>query len=157
MIADPISNLSREIIESTPRIPDDIAEEVVKDVSNYAKLTLMDSGGNILEPSPTDMLATEMHIRMSVNIIVESLSSKPSNREDFSLLIRRARQQMTDDLVIRSEEEDTSTVIPNWPLPCKKCGKKTIYYWSVQTRTSDEAATDFFKCLTCGNMTRKYG
>jgi DNA-directed RNA polymerase subunit M len=47
------------------------------------------------------------------------------------------------------------------PLPivsshCRKCGNERAYFWTVQTRSGDEAETKFFKCMKCGNTTREY-
>jgi DNA-directed RNA polymerase subunit M len=47
------------------------------------------------------------------------------------------------------------------PLPvvavdCRKCGNERAYFWTVQTRSGDEAETKFFKCTKCGNTTREY-
>ena len=47
------------------------------------------------------------------------------------------------------------------PLPvvafdCRKCGNERAYFWTVQTRSGDEAETKFFKCTKCNNTTREY-
>ena len=39
---------------------------------------------------------------------------------------------------------------------CKKCGHGKCYFWTVQTRSSDESETKFFKCIKCGHTTRDY-
>lgn len=39
---------------------------------------------------------------------------------------------------------------------CKKCGNDKAFFWTVQTRASDEAETKFFKCTKCGNTRREY-
>jgi transcription factor S len=39
---------------------------------------------------------------------------------------------------------------------CGKCGNKEAYYWLVQTRAGDEAATKFFKCTKCKHIWRDY-
>ena len=41
---------------------------------------------------------------------------------------------------------------------CKKCGKEGAYFWTVQTRASDEAETKFFKCTNtkCEHTWREY-
>ncbi|MBU1129226.1 MAG: transcription factor S [Nanoarchaeota archaeon] len=40
--------------------------------------------------------------------------------------------------------------------PCKKCKNKHSYFWTMQTRSSDEAETKFFKCTKCEFMWREY-
>jgi transcription factor S len=39
---------------------------------------------------------------------------------------------------------------------CTKCGHEKAYFWMVQTRSSDESPTKFFKCIKCGHTTRDY-
>lgn len=39
---------------------------------------------------------------------------------------------------------------------CKECGHDKAYFWTVQTRASDEAETKFFKCVKCGTTKREY-
>lgn len=39
---------------------------------------------------------------------------------------------------------------------CKKCNHKKAYFWMIQTRSSDEAPTKFFKCLKCEETWRVY-
>jgi|TARA_Y100000310_G_scaffold89559_2_gene86657 DNA-directed RNA polymerase subunit M len=39
---------------------------------------------------------------------------------------------------------------------CKECKNDKAYFWTVQTRSSDEAETKFFKCTKCGHTRREY-
>jgi len=41
---------------------------------------------------------------------------------------------------------------------CKKCGNPDAYFWTVQTRSGDEAETKFFKCTNpkCEYTWREY-
>ena len=40
--------------------------------------------------------------------------------------------------------------------PCSKCGHDKSYFWTIQTRSSDEAETKFFKCVKCNHTRRNY-
>jgi DNA-directed RNA polymerase subunit M len=55
--------------------------------------------------------------------------------------------------VIKGEEKSTLPIVTE---KCKKCGNEEAYFWTVQTRSSDEAETKFFKCTKCGNTKRDY-
>jgi len=70
--------------------------------------------------------------------------------------------------VIRSEKSprDKITVIdkgdelrpfPTVEVECPNCGHTEAEFWSVQTRSSDEGATQFFRCTRCGYTWREYG
>jgi transcription factor S len=39
---------------------------------------------------------------------------------------------------------------------CKKCGNGKAYFWTVQTRSGDEAETKFFRCTECEFTWREY-
>lgn len=53
-------------------------------------------------------------------------------------------------------KEKNTEVHPIVTEDCKKCPNDKAYFWTVQTRASDEAETKFFKCTKCGNTTREY-
>ncbi|MBM3228717.1 transcription factor S [Candidatus Pacearchaeota archaeon] len=52
--------------------------------------------------------------------------------------------------------ERDSEVHPIIEEKCPKCGNKKAYFWTMQTRASDEAETKFFKCTKCKNTWREY-
>lgn len=64
-------------------------------------------------------------------------------------LIRRDRVKAEAGMSEKEAEPE-----PNWPMPCRKCGKMAVYFWSVQTRSCDEPSTLFFRCLDCGRQWR---
>ena len=47
-------------------------------------------------------------------------------------------------------------ILPKIKEECPKCHFNEAYYWDVQTRSADEAATQFFKCVKCMHTWRKY-
>ena len=51
------------------------------------------------------------------------------------------------------EEVETKPIVDT---NCKKCGHKQAYFWSIQTRASDEPETRFFKCTKCKTTWREY-
>lgn len=56
---------------------------------------------------------------------------------------------------IAVSKKDTQ-VFPIIQDKCKKCGNEEAYFWTVQTRASDESETKFFKCTKCNNTRREY-
>lgn len=64
---------------------------------------------------------------------------------DATLALQKSRKEEWDKFT--EGEKDESEAKPNWPYPCKRCGKRTIYHWAVQLRSADEPSTDFYKCL----------
>ncbi len=53
-------------------------------------------------------------------------------------------------------KEKDSEVLPIVNYDCKQCKNTKAYFWTVQTRASDEAETKFFKCTKCGHAERDY-
>jgi transcription factor S len=47
-------------------------------------------------------------------------------------------------------------VNPKIDIECPKCGHGKAYFWSLQTRASDEGETSFYKCIKCSNKWRRY-
>ncbi len=52
-------------------------------------------------------------------------------------------------------QKDTETH-PITAQECKKCKHPKSYFWTVQTRSGDEAETKFFKCVKCAYTWRDY-
>ena len=54
--------------------------------------------------------------------------------------------------VIKQQDE----VNPIDDMKCPKCKNKQCYFWTQQTRASDESETKFYKCVKCGHIWRVY-
>lgn len=52
--------------------------------------------------------------------------------------------------------KETRGVHPIVIEKCRKCNSDKAYFWTVQTRSSDEAETKFFKCIKCESTWREY-
>ncbi|WP_409199604.1 transcription factor S [Methanobrevibacter sp. DSM 116169] len=50
---------------------------------------------------------------------------------------------------------DNNVTLPTKKITCYKCGGKKGYWWTVQTRSADEAPTYFIRCAKCGNTWRQ--
>ncbi len=58
------------------------------------------------------------------------------------------------ELEIKEAIKETHSVVE---MECPKCKNNRAYFWSKQTRASDEPETQFFKCTKCGYQWRNYG
>ena len=52
--------------------------------------------------------------------------------------------------------EDASNTYPEVEITCPNCKNKKAYFWTSQTRASDEPETKFYKCTNCKHTWRKY-
>lgn len=74
------------------------------------------------------------------------------DKDTKSAKISEKVKKVKDIPVIEKEIETNAICEAN----CRKCGHKKAYYWFVQTRASDEPATQFFKCEKCSNVWKEY-
>jgi len=56
--------------------------------------------------------------------------------------------------VVRGSSEDE--VHPVIEIKCPKCKNMKSYFWTMQTRASDESETKFYKCIKCKHTWRVY-
>lgn len=55
--------------------------------------------------------------------------------------------------VVKEGEDNPNPIVD---IICPKCKNKKSYFWTSQTRASDEAETKFYKCTKCSNTWRVY-
>ena len=53
-------------------------------------------------------------------------------------------------------KERGTDVLPMVNEKCRKCKNEKAYFWTVQTRSGDEAETKFFRCTKCEHTWREY-
>jgi DNA-directed RNA polymerase subunit M len=46
--------------------------------------------------------------------------------------------------------------LPTTTVECPKCGNNTAFWWMLQTRSADEATTQFYRCTKCIHTWRNY-
>ena len=69
---------------------------------------------------------------------------------------------LKEEKIVKKEEAEMDVVdedfetLPVTKEECPECGNKEAYYWLVQTRAADEAATKFLKCTKCKHIWRDY-
>ena len=91
------------------------------------------------------------------------------NRDKKTILVCSCgyREKKADPLLIKEEVVEKKAdkievvdkkveTLPKTKEECPKCQNPESYYWLVQTRAADEAATRFFKCTKCSHTWRSY-
>src|SRR3989338_2266187 len=53
-------------------------------------------------------------------------------------------------------DEESGNTYPIVDMTCPECKNKKSYFWTTQTRASDESETKFYKCTKCRHTWRKY-
>lgn len=57
------------------------------------------------------------------------------------------------DVVVIDKEVETHPIVE---AECPKCHNDKAYFWTQQTRASDEPETKFYKCTKCKHIWRDY-
>lgn len=73
--------------------------------------------------------------------------------EEGNAKITEENKNQLKDIEVVEKDVEMLPIIKN---KCEKCGNKESYYWEIQTRSGDEAATRFYKCTKCKFTWREY-
>lgn len=69
--------------------------------------------------------------------------------------IEASEKMQPQETIAVINEEDANTY-PLVEITCPKCKNKKAYFWTTQTRSSDESETKFYKCNKCKYTWRVY-
>ncbi len=53
-------------------------------------------------------------------------------------------------------DENEGEALPTIAMSCPSCGHGEAVWWMLQTRSADEATTQFFRCTKCNHTWRNY-
>ena len=76
-----------------------------------------------------------------------------TSNKKLSLETSEKRETKSEVAVIDENTQDIHAIMD---AKCKKCENDKAYFWIKQTRSSDEAATRFFRCTKCRYTWREY-
>lgn len=75
-------------------------------------------------------------------------------------VLKNSGAKITEHLIKPEERsgivERKLTHLPKTKALCPKCKHTLAYFWTLQTRSADEAETKFFKCVKCEHTWREY-
>ena len=82
-------------------------------------------------------------------VIVCSCGYKSDNIE-LTKITETVTKKEKEVEVIEKEIE----ILPKTDAKCDKCGHKTAFFWTLQTRAGDEPETKFMRCEKCRHTWR---
>ncbi len=85
----------------------------------------------------------------------KSVCSKCGAKSSKKVKIEASEKIVNHDSIAIVKEGDDNTY-PVVDMDCPECKNKKCYFWTVQTRSSDESETKFYKCTKCNHTWRKY-
>lgn len=70
----------------------------------------------------------------------------------------QASEKVNKAVEVAVVDEKKSSTHPIVKIKCKssKCKNDKCYFWTLQTRSSDESETKFYKCVKCDHTWREY-
>ena len=78
---------------------------------------------------------------------------KYSSKGKIKLTALEKLEEKKEVAIISKKTPQTNPIVEK---NCDKCGNSKAYFWTMQTRSSDEAETKFFKCTKCDHTWRDY-
>jgi transcription factor S len=73
---------------------------------------------------------------------------------------RRKEQELSknagQEVSLKVMDGDTVEALPTTSIECPECKNGTAFWWMLQTRSADEATTQFYRCTKCSHTWRNY-
>lgn len=77
-------------------------------------------------------------------------------KQDHSLKLNESMKDIRLKKIEVIDEADEVSINAKIKEECPKCKHNEAYFWTIQTRSSDEPETKFFKCVKCKKIWRDY-
>lgn len=97
------------------------------------------------------IMVPKMDRKGKTRLVCSSCNYRSTKREN--IVLREKMDVGKGKIEVINKRVET---LPKTKEECPKCGNNEAFYWTVQTRSADEAETRFFKCTKCNHTWRVY-
>jgi transcription factor S len=66
------------------------------------------------------------------------------------------KKKVSHDVSLKVMDGDAIEALPTTSIECPECKNSTAFWWMLQTRSADEATTQFYRCTKCNHTWRNY-
>ena len=88
-------------------------------------------------------------------ILMENKCFRCGTKSDSKIVLEVSEKVVVPQSVAVVTEGENE-INPLVEIECPKCKNKEAYFWTKQTRSSDEAETKLYKCKKCKHTWREY-
>lgn len=90
-------------------------------------------------------------------LVCPKCGEKRKNVKKGQEIVTKTNKDKEKAKMVVIENPDELNTMPTKKMECPKCKEnRKVQYWTVQTRSGDEAATRFFRCTKCKATWREY-
>jgi DNA-directed RNA polymerase subunit M len=82
---------------------------------------------------------------------LKSKKSEEDGRKETS-----DRKDVGSNAPLKVMEGESVDALPTTNIECPSCKNDTAFWWMLQTRSADEATTQFYRCTKCSHTWRNY-
>jgi DNA-directed RNA polymerase subunit M len=69
---------------------------------------------------------------------------------------KQENKKAGSDVSLKVMEGESVDALPTTSIECPKCKNGMAFWWMLQTRSADEATTQFYRCTKCSHTWRNY-